>query len=150
MINIITGSTLGGAEYLADHIYDLLLPHQHPTRILTIHNQPILDDIPQQGIWLLITSTYGAGTFPDNIQPFINTLTNTTPDLSQVKFAIIALGDRSYDTFCQAGKLAYSLLISLNAIPICSNNCLFIDVTATESTEDVAEKWLNQHLELFI
>ena len=64
MIHIITGSTLGGAEYVGDHLSDLLNENGFET---TIHNQPELASIDNQGTWLLITSTHGAGEYPDNI-----------------------------------------------------------------------------------
>lgn len=65
MIHIITGSTLGGAEYVGDHLSDLLVEQGFET---TIHNQPSLDEIDNQGTWLVITSTHGAG----NIQTIFN------------------------------------------------------------------------------
>jgi MioC protein len=77
MIHIITGSTLGGVEYVGDHLSDLL---QEKGLETTIHNGPKLEDIPAEGTWLLITSTHGAGEYPENIQPFIEALQNTPPD----------------------------------------------------------------------
>ncbi|WP_186731589.1 flavodoxin domain-containing protein, partial [Vibrio cyclitrophicus] len=68
---------------------DLLEEQGHE---ITLHNQPDYDDIAQQGFWLLVTSTHGAGEFPDNIKPFIDGLTQHSPDLSQVRFAVVALG----------------------------------------------------------
>ncbi len=49
MIHIITGSTLGGTEYVGDHLSDLLVEQGFET---TIHNQPSLDEIDNQGTWL--------------------------------------------------------------------------------------------------
>ncbi|MGR5470871.1 flavodoxin domain-containing protein, partial [Vibrio astriarenae] len=88
----ITGSTLGGAEYVGDHLSDL---HNEKGFETTIHNQPELASIDNQGTWLVITSTHGAGDYPDNIQPFIAALQNTPPKMADVKFAVIAIGDSS-------------------------------------------------------
>ncbi|MCV5372475.1 flavodoxin domain-containing protein, partial [Escherichia coli] len=76
------------------HLSDLLVEQGFET---TIHNQPSLDEIDNQGTWLVITSTHGAGEYPDNIQPFIAALQNTPPKMADVKFAVIAIGDSSRD-----------------------------------------------------
>lgn len=137
MIHIITGSTLGGAEYVGDHLSELLQENGLET---TIHNNPDAKTIPNQGTWLIITSTHGAGDYPDNIQPFINSLSVTPPKMNDVKFAVIAIGDSSYDTFCAAGKHAYSLLEDIGASPVAE--CLTIDILAHQVPEEPAEEWL--------
>lgn len=144
MIHIITGSTLGGAEYVGDHLSDLLIEKGFET---TIHNQPELASIDNHGTWLVITSTHGAGEYPDNIQPFIAALQNTPPKMTDVRFAVIAIGDSSYDTFCAAGQHAYDLLEDIGATPI--TDCLKIDVLSHEVPEDAAEEWLKEHIERF-
>ena len=144
MIHIITGSTLGGAEYVGDHLSDLLVEQGLDT---TIHNQPDLAEVGTDGIWLLFTSTHGAGEYPDNIQPFIAALQNTPPRMSDVKFAVIGIGDSSYDTFCAAGKHAYELLEDIGATPL--TDCLEIDVLNDPVPEDAAETWLNEHIAKF-
>lgn len=141
MIHIITGSTLGGAEYVGDHLNDLLQQQGIETQV---HNQPELAQIPTQGTWLIITSTHGAGEFPDNIRNFMSQLANTPPRMSEVKFAVIAIGDSSYDTFCQAGKDAYHLLEDIGATPI--TDCFEIDILAAPVPEDEAEIWLKENI----
>lgn len=145
MIQIITGSTLGGAEYVGDHLYDLLTERGEE---VTVNNAPNLLDIPNQGVWIIVTSTQGAGEYPDNIQEFIQQLQLTPPNMSQVKYAVIALGDSSYDTFCSAGKHAFSLLESIGSTPI--SPCLTIDVLDSPIPEEIAEKWLQDNLEKVI
>jgi len=144
MIHIITGSTLGGAEYVGDHLSDLLIEKGYQT---TIHNHPNLDEVDTNGTWLIITSTHGAGEYPDNIQPFIRALQDTPPKMNQVKYAIIAIGDSSYDTFCAAGQHAHNLLADIGANAL--SECFTIDVLSHDVPEDAAEAWLNDHIELF-
>ena len=141
MIHIITGSTLGGAEYVGDHLSDILQENGQETQI---HNTPSIDDIPNEGTWLIITSTHGAGEYPDNIQPFINSLLSAPPRMDKVKFAVIAIGDSSYDTFCKAGKHAYALLEDIGATPV--TECLTIDIQQHQVPEDPAEEWLKANL----
>lgn len=141
MIHIITGSTLGGAEYVGDHLSDLLIEKGLET---TIHNQPNLDEIKNDGAWLIITSTHGAGDYPDNIRPFIQALQTTPPKMSEVKFAVLAIGDSSYDTFCAAGKHAHDLLLDIGANAI--SDCFTIDILAHSVPEDAAEAWLSDNI----
>ncbi|CAH0541964.1 FMN-binding protein MioC [Vibrio marisflavi] len=144
MIHIITGSTLGGAEYVGDHLGDLL---EENGKQITIHNNPDFNEIPKEDTWLLITSTHGAGEFPDNIQPFFEELKNSSSALDKVNFAVVAIGDKSYDTFCAAGKNAYQILKQASATPL--TDCLTIDVLTHPVPEDAAEEWLNNNIELF-
>lgn len=139
MIHIITGSTLGGTEYVGDHLSDLLVEKGFETKI---HNQPMLSEVEPQGTWLIITSTHGAGEYPDNIKPFIQALQNTPPKMGDVKYATIAIGDSSYDTFCAAGLHAHELLSDIGATAI--TDCLTIDILNHDVPEDAAEQWLNE------
>ncbi|MBA5764169.1 FMN-binding protein MioC [Vibrio sp. 404] len=144
MIHIITGSTLGGAEYVGDHLSDLLLEKGLKT---TIHNQPKLDEISTQGTWLIVTSTHGAGDYPDNIRPFIQSLQTTPPNMAEVKYAVIAIGDSSYDTFCAAGKHAYELLEDIGGTPI--SDCFTVDILAHSVPEEAVEEWLIEQIDRF-
>ncbi|MDD9175090.1 MULTISPECIES: FMN-binding protein MioC [Aliivibrio] len=138
--SIITGSTLGGAEYVGDHLADLLEDMEFTT---DIHNQPNLDEIDSNSLWLFVVSTHGAGDYPDNIKPFIEQLQNNPNALSTINFAIVAIGDSSYDTFCAAGKSLQSTLIKLGATE--KYPLLEIDVTQNSIPEEPAELWLKQH-----
>ncbi len=67
--------------------------------------------------------------------------------MTEVKFAVIAIGDSSYDTFCAAGQHAYDLLEDIGATAI--TECLKIDVLNHTVPEDAAEEWLKHHIERF-
>ncbi|MGF1726487.1 FMN-binding protein MioC [Photobacterium nomapromontoriensis] len=136
-ITLITGSTLGGAEYVADHLSELLEQAGHHTNI---ENQATLTELDIAAIWLIVCSTHGAGDYPDNFQPFVKQLTLNHPDLSKVKYGVIGLGDSSYDTFCAAAKNIDSLMASLGAKRI--GERLEIDVSHDPVPEDPAEEWL--------
>jgi len=144
MINIITGSTLGGAEYVGDHLSELLEAKGYDT---AIYNQPNLENIPTDGYWLIITSTHGAGDYPENIHAFIHSLKNTPPKTSQLNYAVIGIGDSSYDTFCYAALHLYDLLESIGATPLC--HCFTIDVLKHQVPEDAATEWLNSNIHIF-
>ena len=115
-IQIIVGSMLGGSEYVAEACEEALSALNHQTRI---HLSPEFAQIPTTNqTWLICTSTHGAGEFPDNIQSFVNNLTDSREDLTSLRFFIIGLGDTSYDTFCLAAKNMNKLLKSKGSIEI--------------------------------
>ncbi|PSW07942.1 FMN-binding protein MioC [Photobacterium rosenbergii] len=136
-ITLITGSTLGGAEYVADHLSDLLEQAGHSTEIT---NQAVLEQLSTDHIWLVVCSTHGAGEFPDNFQPFVEQLNSQQPDLSRLRYGVIGLGDSSYDTFCAAAKNIDQQLAKLGASRL--GERLEIDVSQDPVPEDPAEAWL--------
>ncbi len=64
---------------------------------------------------IVISSTYGQGDVPDNGQAFFEAI-EATPSLSGRRFAVFALGDRTYAaTFCEAGAKWDALLAEKGA-----------------------------------
>lgn len=134
-IEIITGSMLGATEYVAEQVQTEL---QQAGFKAELHFQPDIAQIRQSGTWIICSSTHGAGDLPDNIQAFAKALPDL--DLSHVKFIVIALGDSSYDTFCQAGKTLYELMCNSGAKSLSDIFC--IDVLQHPMPEEVAGEWL--------
>ncbi|MDD1795594.1 FMN-binding protein MioC [Enterovibrio makurazakiensis] len=139
-ITLITGSTLGGTEYVGDHLADLLEQQGITVKVI---NEAELSDVTGCKRLLLITSTHGAGDYPDNLQSLMDALTLQKPDLSGLKYAVIGIGDSSYDTFCGAGRNADSLLKELGAEQIIAR--LEIDILSNPLPEEPAETWLSQN-----
>ena len=136
-IEVIVGTTLGGAEYVSDELIRILNEQGHETEQ---HLDPDLAVIDSNNTWLLVCSTHGAGELPDNIQPFHQQLNEQKPDLTAVKFAICAIGDSSYDTFCQGPELLIKSFQQLGATEFV--NKIQIDVQQEELPEDTAINWL--------
>lgn len=137
-IQIIVGSMLGGTEYVAEACQEILEELNHETQI---HFSPELDQIPySEQIWLLCTSTHGAGDYPDNIKDFVDNLLNTNKNLSSLKFATLGVGDSSYDTFCFAAKNIEKLLITKNCSKLV--NLKTIDMQLDIDPEEEAKEWI--------
>lgn len=136
-ITLISGSTLGSAEYVAEHLAGLLDAEGFNT---SIHHGPALKDLSRQGIWLVITSTHGAGDLPDNLQSLYDELNTQRPDLQGVQFGAIGIGSREYDTFCGAVEKMDFILRECGATRL--GDVLKINILDHEIPEDPAEVWL--------
>lgn len=137
MIEILVGSQMGAAEYTAEQVAETLAQAGFTVRL---HLTPELEQLTRNSTWLVITSTYGAGDLPENIQPFADQLAQDQTDLTTVSYAVISLGDSSYDTFCAAGRKMAILLTQLGAKDLRVQ--LDIDAQAAELPEDLALAWL--------
>lgn len=136
-ITLISGSTLGSAEYVSEHLAEKLEEAGHST---TIQHGPLIDDLQAEGIWLVISSTHGAGDIPDNLLPFYQALQEKQVDLSAVRFGTVGIGSREYDTFCGAIDKLETALNACGAKQI--GETLKINVLEHEIPEDPAEIWL--------
>ncbi|AWH88863.1 FMN-binding protein MioC [Limnobaculum parvum] len=142
-ITLISGSTLGSAEYVAEHLEEKLTEAGFITEVL--HGAE-LDELTPEGIWLVVTSTHGAGDLPDNLQPLFEQIEQQKPDLTQVRFGAIGLGSKEYDTFCGGIKTADRILQDRGAKRI--GDRLEIDVTEHEIPEDPAGIWIESWINL--
>ncbi len=142
-ITLVSGSTLGSAEYVAEHLADKLQESGIDT--VTLHG-PLLSELPQAGTWLVVTSTHGAGDLPDNLQPLYDEITEQKPNLSQLTFGAVGIGSREYDTFCGAIDKFVTLLVACGAKQI--GETLRINILDHEIPEDPAEIWLTSWAEL--
>ncbi|MBI1676397.1 FMN-binding protein MioC [Shewanella sp. DW31] len=138
-IEVIVGTTLGSAEYVADEMMAQLTEQGHQVQV---HLTPTLCEIDTHALWIIVSSTHGAGDLPDNIQPFFNEITEQKPDLSQVNFALCAIGDSSYDTFCQGPEKLISAIQDYDAKAFVDK--IQIDVQLDPVPEDPALAWLAQ------
>ncbi|EAW8702617.1 FMN-binding protein MioC [Salmonella enterica] len=142
-ITLISGSTLGGAEYVAEHLAEKLEAAGFSTE--TLHG-PRLEDLSTSGSWLIISSTHGAGDIPDNLLPFYKDLQSQKTNLSAIRFGAIGIGSREYDTFCGAIKKIEAELKGAGAKQL--GETLKINILEHDIPEDPAEIWLDSWINL--
>jgi len=141
-VNIIVGSQMGSAEYVAEQLAEAL--EQQGIQV-QLHEQPVFDDIDQEDtIWLLCTSTYGAGDYPENLLPFVESI-NQQADLKGLKYSVIGLGDTSYDTYNYAGRNLDELLANKGANRVAER--LELNILDEALPEDTALAWLPSWIE---
>ncbi|QDE33105.1 MULTISPECIES: FMN-binding protein MioC [Shewanella] len=138
-VALLVGTTLGGSEYVADEMAAQLAELNHQTEVFI---EPNINELPDFSVWILVCSTHGAGDLPDNIVPFHKQLMIEMPDLNHIKFALCAIGDSSYDTFCQGPEKITSLLLQYGSKPIVDK--IQIDVQRDPIPEEPALAWLLQ------
>ncbi|MCY1331155.1 Nitrate reductase [compost metagenome] len=90
---------------------------------------------------LLLSSTFGDGDAPDNGQGFWDGL-KTHNELKGLRYAVLALGDPSYDQFCQHGKNLDSRLAELGA------SALLPRLECDTDYQERADAWLGELLPL--
>lgn len=137
-ICIITGSTLGGAEYVAEHLEGCL---QAQGIEVEIKHGAAFDEVIDKKLWLVVTSTHGAGELPDNIKPLFEDLAACSQDLSDLRYAVVGLGSSDYDTFCHSVDHVERILQAKSAVKICES--LRIDVTHSPDPDQESEEWLS-------
>jgi MioC protein len=93
------------------------------------------------GAFLICTSTYGNGDVPDNAQALYSSLETDRPNLSAVKYGVIALGDSTYqDTYCHGGIRFDKILGELGAKRL--GEILLHDAGSGSLPEEVAAQWI--------
>lgn len=144
MIKIIVGTETGTAEYVADEVLELLNEHDLNAEVIDQ-----LSDLPlsDEETLLICTSTHGAGDVPNNLKNFEKWL-KTSPNLENKKFAVIGLGDSSYDTFCQAAVSLDELLSNANATRMFAP--ILADAMSDELPEDIILPLLKAQLDKFV
>jgi MioC protein len=101
-IGIFVATMTGLAEICAEEIETALKEVDlEPT--VTLMDGLGINAFDPYDTFIIVSSTYGHGEIPDNGQALFEAVASGA-DLSGKKYAIFALGDRTYaDTFCAAG-----------------------------------------------
>lgn len=115
-ILIIVGTESGNAQMVGETLADEFNGQGHEAEV-SMEAESLADlDLAARDVVLVVTSTHGLGELPDNIIPIHDALADEAPDLSHLKYGVIALGDQTYsETFCQAGKIMDKLLAQRGA-----------------------------------
>lgn len=102
-IDILVATTSGNTEYLADQLSAQLIKSGHSTEV---HYEPDYQQLvnAEAATWLCCIASHGAGEYADSMIDFAEQLSAQQPDLPLLQFAVIAVGDSNYDTFCAAGR----------------------------------------------
>ncbi len=136
IVNILYGTQTGTSESVANDAADVAKTHGLKPVVASMDAIEI-SAMAKMEYLLIITSTYGEGQMPDNAQMLWEAVSaKDAPSFAQTNYSILALGDTSYDLFCQAGIDWDQRLESLGA------NRLYQRVDCDIDFEDPAENWI--------
>lgn len=139
IIQILVGSVFGGAEQIAELAASQLRALGHEVTVNTYAQPEDLTRNPQE-ILLLCHSNTGSGELPDNILPIYLHLTRNYPPLVGKRYGVINLGDSSYTTFNEAGRMLDAAFADLGALRI--GEPLVLDACSGENPESLTSDWI--------
>lgn len=135
-LDIIFGTQTGTAEILAEDAAEKARAKGFTPRVAEM-DEVSMEHLASMQNLIVVVSTYGEGEMPDNAHQFWEALSSSTaPRLESLNYGVLALGDTSYEHFCQAGKLVDTRLEQLGAKRFGERVDCDIDY------EDPAEAWL--------
>ena len=117
-VMILVGSQSGNCESLADQTAKLATLG-HLNAEIKLMDAATVDDISACSRLMIICSTWGEGEMPDNAQTIWDAAVDSKSDLSGVNFTVCALGDTSYEFYCQSGKDWDTRLEEMGARRVC-------------------------------
>jgi MioC protein len=144
-ILILVGTESGNAQMVADTLQEELGRAGHEVELRSEGDS--LAEIGDGRPVLICTATHGLGELPDNIIPLHDALARDRPDLSTVRYGVIALGDQTYhETFCNGGKTMDRLFAELGATRV--GERLEIDACTQPLPDEDAVEWAREWVTL--
>ena len=137
-VTVLFGSQTGNCEKLAKQLARKLAEQQFEVTTSSMR------DFKPNGLkkirnLFIIVSTHGEGEPPDNAMSFYEFLhSKRAPKLEGLQYSVLALGDTSYEFFCQTGKDFDKRLEELGGSRICPREDCDLDY------DDQAAAWMEQ------
>jgi len=139
-ITILYGTESGNSESLAAEAKKRASKLGFKARMLDMSDaRPT--DLPTEENLMVIVSTWGAGDPPERAADYhAKLMSQEAPRLDGLRYAVLGLGDSSYDQFCQMGKVFDARLEQLGGKRICDRRDCDTDY------ESVASSWMDTTL----
>lgn len=100
-LTIVYGSQTGNARHVADALAALAKAKNIAAKVVDLADYKNTQ-LKNEQYLVMVTSTYGEGEPPENAVSFYNFLfSKKAPKVPQLKFAVLGLGDTSYEFFCK-------------------------------------------------
>jgi sulfite reductase (NADPH) flavoprotein alpha-component len=139
-LTIVYGSQTGNAKRLAEQLARQSEAAGLAVRLLRADAYPTRELKDERNLYLVI-STQGDGDPPDDARALVDFIGGKrAPQLKQLRYAVLALGDSSYPQFCAIGQKLDERLAELGATRLLSRGDADLDI------ETIATPWLAQAL----
>ena len=138
-LDILYATQTGNAEVVANNLSTLAKTKGFIVNINEM-NFYTMDQFRKLENVAIVTSTYGEGEVPEMGIEFWSDLEASKIKISKLKYGLIALGDRSHEIFCGAGRAISKKLDELDCKKIIKN--LECDGD-TEGTQEWSVKFLD-------
>ncbi|WOT05795.1 assimilatory sulfite reductase (NADPH) flavoprotein subunit [Shewanella youngdeokensis] len=140
-ITILYGSQTGNGRGVAAQLAEKAQAQGYAVNLTSMGEYKVRQ-LKQETLLLLVVSTHGEGDAPDDAIELHKFLASKrAPRLEQLNYSVLALGDSSYEYFCQTGKDFDARLAALGA------TSLSPIVECDVDYESQAETWQNSVLE---
>ncbi|WP_185863029.1 diflavin oxidoreductase [Blattabacterium cuenoti] len=142
-ITIVYGTETGNAKNLAFDIYKKAKKEEFQVKLISL-DEYRLKNLEKENYFFVIISTHGEGEPPSSAKSFFNFIHyNKNLFLKNMKYSVLALGDKSYTYFCKAGDDIDKRLYDIGAMRIVPlHKC---DV----NYEDQANIWFSEIVNFF-
>lgn len=142
-MTILFGSQTGNGEGLANTLKERAQANGYNVNLMDMADYDP-SDLESERLLFVIVSTHGEGEPPiaaEKLHAFLHS--EQAPRLENLKYAVFALGDSSYQYFCKTGKDFDSFLEKLGA------QCLMDRIDADVDFEEPAADWMETVLKTY-
>ncbi len=133
-LTVLFGSQTGNARHLAEALAKDAQGKGIVANVLDMADYKTTQ-LKNEQYLIIVTSTYGEGEPPENAVGFYNFLySKKAPKLTGLKYAVLGLGDTSYQFFCKTAQDFDQRLAELGAVAVHDRAELDVDYDAAAKT----------------